>query len=88
MLVHNSEIDGELFHDGKSGADSDGKTEAEVLALGVGGTGGVGEHKADAGFEVGNHRPAFLDKVVAGSEEATCEPWIGSLNDGTEHAAK
>ena len=88
MLVHNSEIDGELFHDGESGADSDGKAEAEVLALGVGGAGGVGEHKADAGFEVGNDGPAFLDKVVAGAEEAACEPWIGSLDDGPEHAAK
>ena len=88
MLVHNSEIDGELFHDGESGADSDGKAEAEVLALGVGGAGGVGEHKADAGFEVGNDGPAFLDKVVAGAEEAACEPWIGSLNNGPEHAAK
>ncbi len=88
MLVHNSEIDGELFHDGESGADSDGKAEAEVLALGVGGAGGVGEHKADAGFEVGNDGPAFLDKVVAWAEEAACEPWIGSLNDRPEHAAK
>ena len=88
MLVHNTEIDGELIHDGESGADSDGKAEAEVLALGVGGAGCVGEHKADAGFEVGNDGPAFLDKVVAWSEEAACEPWIGSLNDGPEHAAK
>jgi len=88
MLVHNSEIDSELFHDGESGTDSDGKAEAEVLALGVGGAGGVGEHKADAGFEVGNDGPAFLDKVVAGAEEAACEPWIGSLDDGPEHAAK
>ncbi len=88
MLVHNTEIDGELIHDGESGADSDGKAEAEVLALGVGGAGRVGEHKADAGFEVGNDGPAFLDKVVAWAEEAACEPWIGSLNDGTEHAAK
>ncbi len=88
MLVHNTEIDGELIHDGESGADSDGKAEAEVLALGVGGAGGVGEHKANAGFEVGNDRPAFLDKVVAWAEEAACEPWIGSLNDRPEHAAK
>ena len=88
MLVHNAEIDGELIHDGESCADSDGKAEAEVLALGVGGAGGVGEHKADAGFEVGNDGPAFLDKVVAGAEEAACEPWIGSLNNGPEHAAK
>jgi len=88
MLVHNTEIDGELIHDGESGADSDGKAEAEVLALGVGGAGCVGEHKADARFEVGNDGPAFLDKVVAWAEEAACEPWIGSLNDGPEHAAK
>ena len=88
MLVHHSEIDGELVHDGESGADSDGKAEAEVLALGVGGAGGVGEHKADAGFEVGNDGPAFLDKVVAWAEEAACEPRIGSLNDGPEHAAE
>ena len=88
MLVHNAEIDGELIRDGESGAESDSKAEAEVLALGVGGAGGVGEHKADAGFEVGNDGPAFLDKVVAGAEEAACEPWIGSLNNGPEHAAK
>lgn len=88
MLVHHSEIDGELFHDGEAGTDSDGKAEAEVLTLGVRGASGVGEHKADAGFEVGNDGPAFLDKVVAWAEEAACEPWIGSLNDGTEHAAK
>ena len=88
MLVHNAEIDGELVHDGEAGADSDGKAKAEVLALGVGGAGGVGEHKADTGFEVGNDGPAFLDKVVAGAEEAACEPWIGSLNNGPEHAAK
>ena len=88
MLVHNSEIDGELFHDGESGADSDGKAEAEVLALGVGGAGGVGEHKADAGFEVGNDGPAFLDEVVAGAEEGASEPWIGALDNGTEHSAE
>ena len=88
MLVHNAEIDGELIRDGESGAESDSKAEAEVLALGVGGAGGVGEHKADAGFEVGNDGPAFLDKVVAWAEEAACEPWIGSLDDGPEHTAK
>ena len=88
MLVHNAEIDGKFFRDGEAGTDSDGKAEAKVLALGVGGAGGVGEHKADAGFEVGNCGPAFLDEVVAWAEEAACEPWIGSLNDGTEHAAK
>ena len=88
MLVHNAEIDGEFFRDGEASADSDGKAEAEVLTLGVRGASGVGEHKADAGFEVGNYGPAFLDKVVAWAEEAACEPWIGSLNDGTEHAAK
>jgi hypothetical protein len=79
MLVHNPEIDGELIHDGESGADSDGKAEAEVLALGVGSAGGVGEHKADAGFEVGNDWPAFLDKVIAWAEEAACKPWRNSV---------
>ena len=88
MLVHNAEIDGELICDGETSPESDGKAEAEVLALGVGGAGGVGEHKADAGFEVGNDGPAFLDKVVAWAEEAACEPWIGSLDDGPEHTAK
>ena len=88
MLVHNAEIDGEFFRDGEAGAESDGKAEAEVLALGVGGSGGVGEHKADAGFKVGNCGPAFLDEVVAWAEESACEPWIGSLDDGPEHAAK
>ena len=88
VLVHNAEIDGEFFRDGESGADSNGKAEAEVLALGVGGASCVGEHKADAGFEVGNDGPAFLDKVVAWAEEAACEPWIGSLDDGPEHTAK
>ena len=88
VLVHNAEIDGEFFRDGEAGADSDGKAEAEVLALGVGGAGGVGEHKADAGFEIWNDGPAFLDKIVAGAEEGACEPWIGSLDNGPEHAAK
>ena len=88
MLVHDSQIDGEFFCDGEAGADSDGKAEAEVLALGVGGAGGVGKHKADSGFEVGNDGPTFLDEVVAGSEEAACEPWIGTLDYGTEHAAE
>lgn len=88
VLVHDAEIDGEFFRDGEAGAESDGKAEAEVLALGVGGAGGVGEHKADAGFEVGNCGPAFLDEVVAGAEEGAREPWIGSLDDGPEHAAK
>ena len=88
VLVHNAEIDSEFFRDGESGADSNGKAEAEVLALGVGGASCVGEHKADAGFEVGNDGPAFLDKVVAWAEEAACEPWIGSLDDGPEHTAK
>ena len=88
VLVHDAEIDGKFFRDGEAGAESDGKTEAEVLALGVGGTGGVGEHKADAGFEVGNEGPAFLDKVVAWSEKGACEPWIGSLDNGPEHATK
>lgn len=88
MLVHNAEIDGKFFRDGEAGADSNGKTEAKVLALGVGGAGGVGEHKADAGFEVGNDGPAFLDKVVAWAEKGACEPWIGSLDNGPKHAAK
>ena len=88
VLVHNAEIDGEFFRDGESGADSNGKAEAEVLALGVGGAGGVGEHKADAGFEVGNDGPAFLDEVVAGAEEGASEPWIGALDNGTEHSAE
>lgn len=88
VLVHDSQIDGELICDGKTSPESDGEAKAEVLALGVGSTGGVSEHEADTGFEVGNGGPAFLDKVVAGSEEATCEPWIGSLNNGSEHAAK
>ena len=88
MLVHNAEIDGELVCDGETSPESDGKAEAEVLALGVGGAGGVGEHKADAGFEVGNCGPAFLDEVVAGAEEGAREPWIGSLDNGPEHAAK
>jgi len=88
VLVHNAEIDGKFFRDGEAGADSDGKAEAKVLALGVGGAGGVREHKADAGFEVGNCGPAFLDEVVAWAEEGACEPWIGSLDNGTEHPAK
>ena len=88
VLVHNAEIDGEFFRDGESGADSNGKAEAEVLALGVGGASCVGEHKADAGFEVGNDGPTFLDEVVAGAEETACEPWIRALDYGPEHTAK
>ena len=88
VLVHDSQIDGELVCDGKTSPESDGKAKAEVLALGVGGAGGVSEHEADAGFEVGNDGPAFLDEVVAGAEEGAREPWIGSLDNGPEHAAK
>ena len=88
VLVHDAEINGEFFRNGEAGAESDGKAEAEVLTLGVRGASGVGEHKADAGFEVGNEGPAFLDEVVAWAEEGACEPWIGSLDNGTEHPAK
>ena len=88
VLVHDSQIDGELVCDGKTSPESDGKAKAEVLALGVGGAGGVSEHEADAGFEVGNDGPAFLDEVVAGAEEGASEPWIGALDNGTEHSAE
>ena len=88
VLVHDSEIDGELVCDGKTSPESDGKAEAEVLALGVGGAGGMSEHEADSGFEVGNDGPTFLDEVVAGTEEGASEPWIGALDNGTEHTAE
>lgn len=88
MLVHNAEIDGELIHDGESGAESDSKAEAEVLALGVRSPGGVSEHEANTGFEIRDNGPVGLNKIVTGAEEATCEPGVGALDSGSKHAAK
>lgn len=88
VLVDDSEVKGELVQDGDADAGTDGKAEAEVLALGFGSAGGVGEEKADARFKVRDDGPIRLDKVIARTEEAAGKPRIGSLESGGKHAAE
>ena len=88
VLVHGSQIDRELIHHWNTDADADGKTEAEVLPLGIRRPSGVGEHEADPRFEVGDDRPPLLDEVIAGAKEATGKPWIGAVNHGGIHSTE
>lgn len=88
VLVHDAEVHGELLHNGNPNARTNRKAEAEVLALGVRSPGGVSEHKANTGFEIRDNGPVGLNKIVAGAEEATCEPGVGALDSGTKHPAK
>ena len=88
MLVHCAHVDGELIHDGDANADSYLEAEAEVLSLGIGSAGGIGEHEADPGFKVRDDRPAFLDKVIARAEKATGKPRIRAVDDGSVHSAE
>jgi len=88
VLVHHSEVNGKLIHDGDADPCPDGEAKAEILALGVGRSSGVGKQKTDTGFEVRDNGPFGLDEVVAWAEEATGEPRIGTLESGGEHAAE
>lgn len=88
VLVEDADIRRELVFDGDANACPEGEAEAKVLALGVGKSGGVGEDKANAGFEVGDYGQIFLDEIVARTEESTCEPRIGAVGDGGKHAAE
>ena len=88
VLEEDAEVDREAIHHRDADAGANGEAEAEVLTLGVGGARGVGEHEADAGLEVRDHGPTFLDKVVAGAEEAAGEPGIRAVDDRGIHAAE
>lgn len=88
MLVHHSEVNGKLIHDGDADPCPDGEAKAEILALGFRCSGGVGKEETDAGFEIRNDRPVGLNEVVAWAEEAAGEPRIGTLESGGEHAAE
>ena len=87
-MVEDSEIHGKAIHDRNADTSSDREAETEVLSLGVGCARRVGKHEADAGFQVRDDRPSFLDEVVAGPEEAASEPGIGAVDDGGIHAAE
>ena len=88
VLVKSTEVDRKSLRDRDPDAGTDGETEAEILSLGFGGTGGVGEHEADAGFEIGDDGPAILDEIIAGAEETAGEPWVWAVNDRGVHPAK
>lgn len=61
------------------GADHEGQTE--ILALGVGNVGAVGETETNAGLDVRNPARPLLDKVVAGAEGGADKTVFRSVNN-------